>query len=58
MTPTDSDSGLPEGPDDAARERLIALIEKNWARNRDIPPDEIELAVEQAVAEARGRPTT
>ena len=55
MTPADAGSGPVEGRADSARERLIALIEKNWAQNRDMPPDEIERAVEQAVAEARRR---
>ena len=56
MTPADADSGTAGRAAGPVRERLFALIEKNWARNRDFPPDQIERAVEQAVAEARRRP--
>ena len=56
MTPAGASPGPVERRADTARERLIALIEKNWAQNRDMPPDEIERAVEQAIAEARRRP--
>ena len=56
MTPADAGSGPAERRADSARERLLALIETNWARNRDVPPDEIDRAVEGAVAEARRRP--
>jgi len=36
-----------------SRERLFELIEKNWERNKDIPYEEIERAVQQAVEEVR-----
>ena len=35
-------------------ERLSELIEKNWERNKDIPYEEIEREVQQAVEEVRG----
>jgi prevent-host-death family protein len=37
-----------------SRERLSELVEKNWERNKDIPYEEIERAVQQAVEEVRG----
>ena len=37
-----------------SRERFFELIEKNWERNKDIPYEEIERAVQQAVEEVRG----
>jgi prevent-host-death family protein len=37
-----------------SRERLFELIEKNWERNKDIPYEEIEREVQQAVEEVRG----
>lgn len=36
------------------RERLFELIEKNWERNKDVPYEEIEREVQQAIEEARG----
>jgi prevent-host-death family protein len=37
------------------RERLFELIEKNWERNKDVPYEEVEREVRQAVEEARGQ---
>jgi prevent-host-death family protein len=37
-----------------SRERLFELIEKNWERNKDIPYEEIERKVQQAMEEVRG----
>ena len=37
-----------------SRERLFELIEKNWERNKDIPYEEIEREVQQAIGEVRG----
>ena len=37
-----------------SRERLFELIEKNWERNKDIPYEEIEREVQQAIEEVRG----
>lgn len=37
-----------------SRERFFELIEKNWERNKDIPYEEIEREVQQAVEEVRG----
>lgn len=36
------------------RERLFELIEKNWERNKDVPYEEIEREVRQAIEEVRG----
>jgi len=36
------------------RERLFELIEKNWERNKDVPYEEIEREVQQAIEEVRG----
>lgn len=36
------------------RERLVGLIEKNWERNKDVPYEEIEREVQQAIEEVRG----
>ena len=38
------------------RERFFELIEKNWEHNKDVPPEEIERAIAEAIAEVRGRP--
>jgi prevent-host-death family protein len=38
-----------------SRERLFELIEKNWERNKDIPYEEIQREVEQAIREVRGQ---
>jgi prevent-host-death family protein len=37
-----------------SRERLFELIEKNWQRNKDVPYEEIEREVQQAIEEVRG----
>ena len=37
-----------------SRERLFQLIEKNWERNKDVPYEEIEREVQQAIEEVRG----
>jgi prevent-host-death family protein len=37
-----------------SRERLFELIEENWERNKDIPYEEIEREVQQAIGEVRG----
>ena len=37
------------------RERLFELIEKNWERNKDVPYEEIEREVQQAIEEVRGK---
>lgn len=39
----------------SSRERLFELIEKNWARNKDVPHDEIEREIEQAIREVRSK---
>ena len=36
------------------RERLFDLIEKSWERNKDVPYEEIEREVQQAIEEVRG----
>ena len=36
-----------------SRDRLFELIEENWAKNKDVPYEEIEREVAQAVREAR-----
>jgi prevent-host-death family protein len=38
-----------------SRERLFELIEKNWERNKDIPYEQIQQEVEQAIREVRGQ---
>ncbi len=38
---------------EASRERLFSLIEKNWERNRDVPLDEIEAEIDDAVRAVR-----
>jgi prevent-host-death family protein len=40
-----------------SRERLFELIEKNWERNKDVPPEEIERDIQQAIREVRGQGT-
>ncbi len=35
------------------RERLFELIEKNWERNKDLPYEEIEREVRQAIEDVR-----
>lgn len=37
----------------ANRERLLELFEKNWEGNKDIPAEEIEAAVMNAMREVR-----
>jgi len=39
------------------RRRLLELLEKNWEHNKDVPPEEIEAAIDEAVREvgAEGR---
>ena len=36
-----------------SRERLFELIEKNWERNKDVPYEDIEKGVQQAMQEVR-----
>ena len=38
-----------------SRERLFELIEKNWERNKDVPYDEIQRDVDEAVKEVRSQ---
>ena len=38
-----------------SRERLFELIEKNWERNKDVPYEEIEREVQEAIKEVRGQ---
>jgi len=38
-------------------ERLFELTEKNWESNKDVPYEEIEREVQQAVEEVRGQGT-
>ena len=37
-----------------SREQLFSLIERNWERNKDVPFDEVEREVQEAIQEARG----
>lgn len=37
-----------------SRERFFELVQKNWQRNKDVPNEEIERDVEQAIREVRG----
>ena len=37
-----------------SRERLFALIEENWERNKNIHYEEIEREVQEAIGEVRG----
>ena len=41
-----------------SRDRLFELIDENWAKNKDVPYEEIEREVAEAVREARsgGKP--
>ncbi len=36
-----------------ARRRLFEPIEKNWVHNKDVPSEEIERAIEEAMREVR-----
>ena len=36
-----------------ARDRLFELIEKNWEKNKDVPYEEIQREVDEAVREVR-----
>jgi len=38
-----------------SRERLFDLIERNWERNKDIPYEEVQREVEQAIRGVRGQ---
>ncbi len=38
-----------------SRERLFELIEKNWEQNKDVPYEEIEREVQQAIEDLRGK---
>jgi prevent-host-death family protein len=38
-----------------SRERFFDLIEKNWERNKDVPYEEVEREVQQAIEEVRGQ---
>lgn len=38
----------------AARERVMELVRKNWERNKDVPYEEIQRTVAEAMAEVRG----
>lgn len=38
-----------------SRERLFELIEKNWEHNKDVPYEEVEREVRQAIEEVRGQ---
>jgi len=38
-----------------ARDRFMELAEKNWERNKDVPPEEMEKAIGRAVRKARGQ---
>lgn len=41
-----------------SRDRLFELIDENWAKNKDVPYEEIEREVAEAIREARsgGKP--
>lgn len=36
------------------RNRIIELIEMNWEHNKNVPSEEIEAAIAEAIAEVRG----
>lgn len=38
------------------RTQLLAMLREVWARNRDVPPEEVERDVEEAIREVRSRP--
>jgi hypothetical protein len=38
------------------REQLMSMLKDVWARNRNVPPEEIEQEVEEVVRELRGDP--
>src|SRR3990170_8251296 len=41
-----------------SRERLFELIERNWERNKDVPYEEIQREVQEAIREVRGLTTS
>ncbi len=52
VIPTERYEGL-----ERSRERLFEFIEKNWEKNRDVPPDQIERDIQVAIEEVRGQRT-
>lgn len=38
-----------------SRERLWELIEHNWEKNKDVPSEEIEKEIEEAIREVRAQ---
>jgi prevent-host-death family protein len=38
-----------------AKKRFMELLEKNWEKNKDVPPDVIERDIEEAIREVRAR---
>lgn len=36
-----------------AREEFMELVRENWEHNRNVPPEEIEAAIEKAIKEVR-----
>src|SRR3990172_4546927 len=40
-----------------ARDRFMELVEKNWEQNKDVPPEDMEAAIERAIRKARGQQT-
>jgi antitoxin (DNA-binding transcriptional repressor) of toxin-antitoxin stability system len=41
-----------------ARDRVMDLIRKNWAKNKDVPPEIIERDIELAIREVRAERRT
>ena len=47
---------IPEGryaQIERSREEFFAMVEENWEHNKDVPSEEIERAIEEAVREVR-----
>lgn len=38
-----------------SRQRLFEMIEKNWEKNKNVPVEEIERDIEEAIREVRAR---
>lgn len=53
LTPVTTVPKTKEEEQEEAKERMFKLIEKNWERNKDLDPDEVQKIVDQAVKEVR-----
>ena len=38
-----------------SRDRFMELVEQNWEQNKDVPPEDMEAAIERVIRKSRGQ---